>query len=167
MRKLLPVLIVLLGTGLGASLGWMLRPVPEIAAADAHGDGDATGETAADAEPPAEVPKEGDVDYVRLNNQFVVPVLHDGKVASLVVLSLSLEVQAGQREFVYTLEPKLRDVFLTVLFEHANAGGFDGTFTESRTMRLLREALTEAARRIVGAALFDVLVIDIVRQDMG
>ena len=69
-------------------------------------------------------------EYVKLNNQFVVPVVEDGRVAAMVVLSLSLEVEAGNTEAVYQREPKLRDAFLQVLFDHANVGGFCGSFTD-------------------------------------
>jgi len=82
-----------------------------------------------------------------------------------VILSISLEVTPGSTESVYAMEPKLRDIFLRVLFDHANAGGFRGAFTQSNTMDVLRSALREAAAATLGKALSDVLIIDIVRQD--
>jgi flagellar FliL protein len=100
-----------------------------------------------------------------LNNQFIVPIVEDGRVASLVILSLSLEVETGTMETVYQKEPKLRDVFLQVMFDHANSGGFRGSFTDSANLRLLRKALVEAARSVLGADLKDVLIADINRQD--
>jgi flagellar protein FliL len=63
-------------------------------------------------------------------NQFIVPVMKKGKVAAMVILSLSLEVKPGMTSKVYDMEPKLRDVFLQVMFDHANAGGFDGSYTD-------------------------------------
>jgi hypothetical protein len=104
-------------------------------------------------------------DYVKLNNQFVVPVVEGGRVAAMVILSLSLEVAPGSSEAVYAREPKLRDVFLQVLFDHANAGGFRGTFTDGANLVLLREALQESAASVLGAMVTDVLISDIVRQD--
>ena len=65
------------------------------------------------------------MEYVKLSNQFVVPVVKGKTVVSLVVLSLSLEVPEGQKDAVFRREPKLRDSFLQVLFDHANIGGFD------------------------------------------
>ncbi len=81
------------------------------------------------------------------------------------VLSLSLEVTTAMTEQVYAREPRLRDGFLRVLFDHANAGGFGGAFTQSNNMEILRGALLEVARKSLGAAVSDVLIIDIVRQD--
>ena len=104
-------------------------------------------------------------EYVKLNNQFIVPVVQKGTVQSLVILSISLEVALGESEKVFQLEPKLRDSFLQVMFDHANSGGFDGAYTNSNTMEVLRTALFETARGILGKTVSDVLIIDIVRQD--
>jgi hypothetical protein len=104
-------------------------------------------------------------EYVRLNNQFVVPVVEDRRVVSMVVLSLSLEVEPGSTEAVYQREPKLRDVFLQVLFDHANVGGFSGSFTDGDNLVVLRTSLREAAALVLGTSVRDVLITDIARQD--
>lgn len=104
-------------------------------------------------------------EYVKMNNQFVIPVLEDGRVNSMVIVSLSLEVTTGSSEQVYSREPKLRDAFLQVLFDHANAGGFRGAFTDGSNLILLRKALLEKARSVIGEDVQDVLISDIARQD--
>ena len=104
-------------------------------------------------------------DYVKLNNQFVVPIVESGRVGALVVMSLNLEVAAGQAEEIYQLEPKIRDGLLQVMFDHANAGGFSGDFTKASRMNVLRTALKEAAQKMLGNTVSDVLIIDVVRQD--
>jgi len=104
-------------------------------------------------------------DYVKMNNQFVIPVVEDGRVAALVVMTLNLEVMAGQTEAIYQMEPKLRDVFLQVMFDHANAGGFSGEFTKTTRMNSLRVGLLEAGQKTLGATISDVLIIDVIRQD--
>lgn len=150
-RLILPVLIVILGLGGGAAAGFLLRPdaVPE-------------GKTDAEALPEeAEEPPE----YVRLSNQFVVPVLDGGSVTSLVILSLALEVAPGSTDTVFAHEPKLRDVFLQVLFSHANTGGFQGSFTDAANLVPLRTALEEAAAGVLPDLVQDVLINDIARQD--
>lgn len=149
-RKLLPVLLALLGLGAGLGAGLALRPEADHTAEPAP-EQDAKPETAPD--------------YVKLNNQFVVPILEGGRVTAMVVLSLSLEVQAGQTEAVYNREPKIRDAFLQVLFDHANSGGFRGSFTDGSNLVLLRQALTEKAAAILGPTVTDVLITEIARQD--
>ncbi|EAR50732.1 hypothetical protein OG2516_10024 [Oceanicola granulosus HTCC2516] len=170
---LVPVLLLFLGTGAGVGAGMLLSPPPEeelpegeVAAAEAPcGDPHEADVAAAPEEEPGDVVVEGR-DYARLNNQFVVPVVEEGSVAALVVLSLSLEVAAGSRDVVFAHEPKLRDALLQVLFGHANIGGFDGNFTSAANMRVLRSSLRDAARETMGDHVLDVLIIDIVRQDV-
>jgi hypothetical protein len=165
-RLFLPLLLALLGLGGGIGAGLFLRPPPEdllAAAADPCGEAEAR-DDAAGEEPPADPEGEPTRDYVKLNNQFVVPVIAGGEVASLVILSLTLEVAPGTSEQVYAHEPKLRDEFLQVLFDHANVGGFDGAFTDGNNLDVLRKALREAARTSMGEAIRDVLITDIVRQ---
>ena len=105
-------------------------------------------------------------DFVKMNNQFVVPLVDHEAIAALVVMSISLEVPVGGSEAVYQREPKLRDAFLQVLFNHANSGGFDGAFTAGPNMQTLRTALGEVARAELGANVLDVLITDIARQDL-
>ncbi|GGE47390.1 flagellar basal body-associated protein FliL [Primorskyibacter flagellatus] len=162
MGKLLPLILIILGIGGGAGAGFMLKPAPEVAAlANPCGDMPAATEP---TEPAAPLPPE-DRDYVKMNNQFIVPVVEEGRVASLVVLSLSVEVQTGTREMVFAREPKLRDIFLQQLFDHANQGGFRGAFTNSNTLDVLRNSLREAGVHVLGDSLLDVLITDIARQD--
>jgi flagellar FliL protein len=151
-RKLLPFLLGLLGLGIGIGAGLFLRPPPAEPSAE---------EIAMAEETEPTSPSE----YVKLNNQFIVPIVEDGRVVSLVILSLSLEVETGTMETVFQHEPKLRDVFLQVMFDHANSGGFRGTFTDSANLLLLRRALTEAAKSVLGRDVKDVLISDINRQD--
>ena len=108
----------------------------------------------------------GDKEYVKLNNQFVVPIVSDERVDALVVMSLSVEVNQGQKETIYAREPKLRDEFLQVLFDHANMGGFRGAFTNSNNLDVLRRSLFEAAEKAAGGVVTDVLIVEIARQDV-
>lgn len=173
-KKLLPVLLAVLGLGLGVGAGYFLRPAPtaEAAAPEAGAEAKpaegaaAHGEAAAPAEGSAKGEGGGGPEYAKLANQFVVPLINGGRVGSMVILSLSLEVEAGQTSDAFSKEPKLRDSFLQVMFDHANAGGFDGPFTDSANMIALRKALLEAAQQILGDKVLDVLITDIVRQDV-
>jgi hypothetical protein len=89
MRLLLPLILALLGAGAGIAAGLFLAPAPPVpSAADAApeaaqaageeaagGDGMAALEAAAgNGEEPAR-PDIAEIDFVRLNNQFIVPVL--------------------------------------------------------------------------------------------
>jgi hypothetical protein len=172
LRKLFPLLLGLAGLGAGVGAGLYLRP---DASTEHHSPGDASGESGATKHEGGQTAEAGDPtdaegdgtspEYVKLNNQFVIPVVQEGRVAAMVVLSLSLEVEAGNTEAVYQREPKLRDVFLQVLFDHANVGGFSGSFTDGSNLVVLRTSLKEAAALVLGRTVRDVLITDIARQD--
>lgn len=161
MKKILLFLLPLLALPIGIGAGAVLRPEDHEAAQTGHAtEGEAEAGEETEGEDPADAPE-----YVKLTNQFVVPILSGGEVVSLVILSLSIEVQPGHGEEIYAREPKLRDAFLQVLFDHANAGGFSGDFTEGAALAPLRQALREAAFAVLGPMVTDVLIADIVRQD--
>lgn len=170
MGKLIPLLFLLVGIGGGVGAGLMLAPEPPICPAP----GDTVGvevpegcpDPAAKPEPEAEDDNAGTAEFVRMNDQFIIPVLDDGVVRSLVVLSLSLEVDLGTTGAVFAIEPRLRDGFMRVLFDHANSGGFDGAYTAAGPMDRLRRALLEVAVKFAGNAVRDVLILDLLRQEV-
>lgn len=186
-KLLLPLILLILGSGGGVGAGIFLTAPPAedpvaigpcgdlpggemLAAADAHApDAHAPDAGASPDGEAAMAEPAGDAtgyEYVKMSNQFVIPVVGDGAVRAMVVLTISVEVTLGNQTVVFTYEPKLRDVFLQVLFDHANVGGFDGTFTSAENMRTLRRALRLAGQAAVGAQIHDVLITDIVRQDV-
>ena len=159
LSKLLPVLMLIIGVGAGAGAGLFLAPDPDTAVEDAH-------DTETEEHDQENEHTEDSVsEFVKLNNQFVIPIVQDERVSSLVVLSLSLETQVAMRDVVFEREPKLRDAFLRVLFDHANMGGFNGSFTQSDMLKILRSALRDVARRELGPDVESVLITDISRQD--
>ena len=159
MTRLLPLLIALIGLIGGLGAGLALKPAGgPVAAPEA-----AEAPDASVAAPPRASVEPGE--FVAMSNHFVVPLVEAGRVRAMVVVSISLEVDAGSTAAVRAVEPRLRDAFLQVMFDHANAGGFGGAFTAASPMHNLRAALREAAGRVVGPVLRDVLIVDIMRQE--
>ena len=192
-RLIILILLSLAGVGAGAGAGMMLQPQQAnvVANRDTAPSAERTGGSAnTDASDPdtsnastrdevAEALEAADSageeyaaedapprDFVRLEKQFVVPVLGDDRVASLVVLSIALEVDEGGSDAVFAIEPKLRDAFLGVLFAHAQSRGFDGGFTRKDRLADLRRSLTVAAQDVLGGVAHGVLLTNIVRQDI-
>ena len=158
---LLPLVLLLVGLGAGVGAGIFLMPEdPPEEMEEAHTDG--TEELEDEAGPDPNDPTE----FARLSNQFIVPVVKGESVVALVVLSITIEVDVGTTQIVFTQEPKIRDAFLRVLFDHANVGGFDAGFTQAGTMAILRNGLKEASTRVLGTIVHDVLIVDIVRQEV-
>lgn len=161
---LLPLLLAGLGTGGGVGAAMMLASGPE---ADQTACADA-GPVAAEPAPAPAVPAPDSASaFAKLNNQFIVPVVEGSEVTAMVVMSMSVEVVDGSQEEVFAREPRLRDGFLRVLFDHANTGGFEGVFTAATPMRELRAGLVSVAREVVGAdRVIDVLITELGRQDV-
>ena len=107
-KKILPIILLVIGAGGGVGAGLALRPAPTIDAAgeesaEASKDGEveeASGEESEDGENATH-------EYVKMSNQFVIPVVDAEQVKALVVMSLSLEVTLGSKAEVYEREPKI------------------------------------------------------------
>lgn len=154
MKFILPLVLALLGLGLGGGAGWLLRPAPAET-------------TDAEATLPAPPAQRATVatETLRLSNQFIIPLIDDGRVRAMVVIGLALDVVVGHDVNLVRDEPKLRAIFLQQLFDYANLGGFDGVFTSGEALAGLRRSLREHARAELGPALHDVLITELVRQD--
>jgi len=161
MKNLLPLLLALVGLAGGVGAGIAFRPAP-VPSEIGSGSNEPSG-TSVEVTDDPHTPQ--DKTYVKLNNQFIVPVIGDRRVSALVALSLSVETLAGEAEAVYEIEPRLRDAFLQVLFDYANTGGFEGTFTDSNNMAILRRSLLEVAQVQSNGKITDILITDIARQD--
>ena len=115
------------GGGIGAGL-FLFPPAHEAEAELANPCGPLPEDPAAAADPAAETGHEGATEeevlaaaaeggeslnegyeYVKLANQFIVPVVQGEDVVALVLLSMSLEVPLGQNDHALEVEPKLRD----------------------------------------------------------
>lgn len=153
MKKLIPVILLILGLLGGAGAGFFLKPAPEAAAQD-HAPTDSHAEPGVSA-----------TQTVRLPNQFIVPLITDGQVRAMVVIGLALELAEGHTFVLTEDEARVRAVFLQRLFDHANIGGFDGVFTSGEVLLGLRQMLFEAAAPVIGAELRDVLITELLRQE--
>nr|WP_174818437.1 flagellar basal body-associated protein FliL [Ruegeria atlantica] len=157
-------LIVGLGAGIGAGLAFAPAKKPETAVAEEK----AVKEDKAAGKKTGKSKEKGEAksfEYLKMTKQFVVPVVKDDQIEAMVTLSLSLEANPAITETYYAIEPKLRDGFLQVLFDHANTGGFDGAFTESGNLDVLRKSLLEVARKEFGDDVSKVLILSVNRQD--
>lgn len=145
--KILPVLLFLIaGTGLG---DWLHSQRADAAA------------PAGAPIQPAPAPTVS----MPLPEQFFVPIVRNGSLRAVMVLSLGLEVVESGVEPLHAREFQLRDALLRALMIHANTGGFDGNFTAEPRLHLLGETLLEAARKVGGEDVRAVLIGDIARQE--
>ncbi|WP_292284454.1 flagellar basal body-associated FliL family protein [Marivita sp.] len=161
-KKLFPVVALLLGLAGGGGAAMLLAP-PE--AEQGMDDSAASAETSvAPSEKPGDG-ADGDTEIVKLPNQFVVPVILNNRVRAMVILAVALEVETGTGDKVRTLEPKLRDTFLAELFSLAAMGGFEDELISRKTLTLVKRALTERSKEVLGMDNATVLITDMARQD--
>lgn len=177
LKKLLLPILILLGAGAGVAAGLALQPAPEaeIEAAEMGPCGDDPNKddhAKKDSESKESSKDEKDIrpddisfQYVKLNNQFIIPIIRKDVVTSVAIIALSLEVESGTTDAVYAVEPRLRDAFLQALFDHASVGGFDGDFATTENLLRIRKSLKRSAKAILGTIINDVLILDIARQD--
>lgn len=163
MKKLIPLILPLLGVcaGVGAGIYLKTGTAPHAGTAEEHSTA-ASDHASSDHEGEPQSPPQ----YVKLNNQFIVPVIEKDQVSSIVVLSISLEIESADSESIFAIEPKLRDGFLQVLFDHSNMGGFQGAFTNTAKMASLRRSLLAAAKQVSGDKITNVLITDLARQNV-
>ncbi len=162
MKFLLPLILLLIGSGAGVGAGLFLRPAHDEEIAEKV-PSDASVEEMIEEKSDN---KKTDKEYVKLSNQFVVPIVQENRISSMVVLSLSIEVAEGKGDVIYDTEPRLRDAFLRALFDFSNIGGFDGHFTDNSNLDILRRSLREVGRKTIGKEIVsDVLISEIARQD--
>ncbi len=104
--------------------------------------------------------------YFKFSRQFVVPIVAEEGVKSLVVIDLNLEMDSDAAERFYVREPKLRDALMIELLDIANEGRFSGVLTDRRNLELVRVDLLNAVQDVEGEVVHDVLIQDIMRQDL-
>jgi hypothetical protein len=175
MKRLMPILIALLGLAAGVGAGLALKPAPEAEAAAGNPCPEHSETPCAAAEPPdpfkpaedAGHAIEGEAVYVPFEKSFVVPVFAGEKVVAMVVVSLSVATDEEGAHAIEAIQPRLRDSFLKVMFRHANSGGFDGHFTTGQKMDDLKSALLVAAREALPEyPVGEIIVTEIARQDV-
>ncbi len=163
MGKLLPIVFLVVGLAMGIGARMAFAPAEKITdKADVENKPAKGRDMKSD---PGKDDAPATHEYLKLTKQFVVPVVAEDEISALVTMSLSLEVRPGMAEAFYKIEPKLRDRFLQVLFDHANTGGFDGAFTHSDNLAALRTALLEVAKKDLGQDVSQVLIMSVSRQD--
>lgn len=167
LRKILFIVLPLVAMAGGIFAGEQLRPPPPIpepgaAEADTAESGAETenthhgGSAAHGAEEPA---------WFKFPTQFFVPLIRNGTVDAVMVLTLTVEMPKSAQEDIFHQEHRLRDALLRVLLIHANTGGFEGNFTSDIHLGDLREKLLKTARKTSGDEVRAILIEDIARQD--
>lgn len=173
MRKLIPIILALVGVGAGGAVGFVLKPQPEAHEAadaehaeagpgeDAHGAAGYGGERAAIGAPG----KATDSEYMPLSRKLIVPFRRQSGRKAFLALDVSLEVAPGEINHVEAHEPKLVDAFLRTLIAFAATGAFDDDSHAPHTLNELNHELKLAAQAVLGESVREVLIANMLTQD--
>ena len=129
------------------------------AKADGHGKsgGDAHGGEGAEA---------GGVMYFKFSREFVVPVVSQGRVTSLVILNLNLEADASMSQKLFEMEPKLRDNIMTTLITISNDGKTFESMTDVENYETIRSMVMMNLQSVMATGIHNVLIVDLAKQDL-
>lgn len=185
MKKLLSLILPVLALAGGIAGGEFLRPAETAEAATSptehgnthvaegpdtqeHAPADAAGHDQPAEDHGAQDDGHGEASaaaFFTFPSQFFVPMMRNGDMGAIMILTLSIETDGDELEVMKQQEHRLRDALLRQLLIHANTGGFDGNFTSEASMRVLREGLLKAAKSATTLPVKQMLIEDIARQE--
>lgn len=181
MKSIITAVIVGVGAAAGTFGASMLKGSPEAPSghdmadkADDHaGDKHDAGHGEAKPKPKKgkdghgkESKSDGSTSFFSFSREFVVPLLTDGQVDSLVIINISLEVSPELSSKLFSMEPKLRDNIMTTL---VGLSSDDETFRQLTTVRNyenIRSLVLANLRDEISRDIESVLIMDIARQDI-
>ena len=177
MKQIVPSIVALLAISAGGGTAYFLKsgssnPKPASAAHDTGGD-----EGEGHAKPKKEKKeqkghgssdKHGDADvtYYKFSREFVVPMIEDDRVQSLVILNLNLEVDTAISQELFSKEPVLRDNIMTTLVKLSSGGRTLNSITDVDNYETLRAMILTNLQNEIPEGIRNVLILDMARQDL-
>lgn len=108
----------------------------------------------------------GDAAYYKFSREFVVPIMRNGQVKSLVILHISLEADSATTEKLFSEEPKLRDNIMTTLIGLSNDGRTLERPTEVSNYETIRAMVLMNLKDAISDNIRNVLIVDVAKQDL-
>ncbi|MFN7180381.1 flagellar basal body-associated FliL family protein [Hyphomonas sp.] len=104
--------------------------------------------------------------YYKFSREFVVPVIRNNHVNSLVILHLSIEADSSISQKLFEMEPKLRDNIMTTLITISNDGRTFENLTDVESYESMRSLILMNLKTVVPSGISNVLIMDMARQDV-
>lgn len=105
--------------------------------------------------------------YFRFSREFVVPIIQNERVASLVILNINIEADAAASDKLFSQEPVLRDVVMTTLIEISGDGRTFQSMTSIENYETVRSLiLGNLQKKFPDMGIKNILILDIARQDL-
>jgi len=183
MKLVITSVVAIIFIALGSFAGVVLKSPSEAAAEhsedgaehkdddhkDDHGDdhkADDKKHGKKDDHSPSKASSSGDSAYYKFSREFVVPIMRDGQVKSLVILHINLENDPSVSEKLFSEDPKLRDNIMTTLIGLSNDGRTLERPTEINNFETIRAMLLMSLRDSVSDGITNVLIVDMAKQDL-
>ncbi|GAB5455948.1 MAG: hypothetical protein Hens2KO_21770 [Henriciella sp.] len=183
MKLILTSVVAIIFIALGSFAGVMLKAPSSAAAAgvdkaaekDDHGDHkddakkDDYGDEKKDAKKGDKYAKSGgsgSSEYYKFSREFVVPVMRNDQVKSLVILHINLEADSSTVDDLFSEEPKLRDNIMTTLIGLSNDGRTLEEPTQIDNYEMIRSMVLMNLKDSVSDGIKNVLIVDMAKQDL-
>lgn len=108
----------------------------------------------------------GDSAYYKFSREFVVPVMRDGQVKSLVILHISLETDSATSDKLFSEELKLRDNIMTTLIGLSNDGRTLEQPTDINNYETIRSMVLMNLKDSISDGIRNVLIVDVGKQNL-
>ncbi|MEL7041469.1 MAG: flagellar basal body-associated FliL family protein [Pseudomonadota bacterium] len=178
MKMIITSVVAVVFVAVGSFAGVMLRSPSSAAASPSDsaeaGAGDTAEKAAKDDDRDAKADKKsGDYDaasgataYFKFSREFVVPLMKNGQVTSLVILHITLETDSSTSEDLFSEEPKLRDNIMTTLITLSNDGRTLVQPTDVNNYETIRSVILMNLRDSISDGIKNVLIVDMAKQDL-
>jgi flagellar FliL protein len=177
MKLIITSVVAIIFVALGSFAGVMLKSPSEAVAAagdeaapsskgddyeDDHGDE----KQAKSGDKAAKSSGSGNSTYYKFSREFVVPIMREGQVTSLVIIHISLETDSSTAEDLFTEEPKLRDNIMTTLISLSNDGRTLERPTEINNYETIRSMVLMNLQDAISDKIKNVLIVDMAKQNL-
>lgn len=178
MKKILTPILLIVGIFAGSAGANFLKAPPTEKASEEKKDGeyDEDGKKGSDEKSDKKSDKkskekgggygESTVSYFKFSREFVVPLMRDNQVESLVILNLNLEIDSSESGSLFSKEPKLRDNIMSTLIELSNDGSTLDNFSQVESYETIRSVILENLKSEIGPGIMNVLILDMAKQQV-
>lgn len=104
--------------------------------------------------------------YYKFSREFVVPIIGEERVQSLVILNLNLQIDSKVSDELFSKEPVLRDNIMTTLIKLSNNDEIFNGLNNVENYETMRSMILRNLRDSVSEGIQNVLILDMARQDL-
>ena len=104
--------------------------------------------------------------YYKFSREFVVPIIADDRVKSLVILNLNLQVDSAASQSLFSQEPALRDNIMTTLIALSADDTIFNSLNSIEHYETIRSMILKNLQNSFSSSVENVLILDMARQDL-